>query len=67
MTSLTTLVPWAVLVAAHSGIDREYRFECMRCGAIKPVALPIGLQHIAELGNAFTAKHLACGEKGGAE
>jgi hypothetical protein len=53
--------PWVV---CHDGADRQapYAMECLRCGAIQRVALPISIPCYVAMGRAFERMHSRCRE-----
>ena len=53
------IVPWAVI---------DYRiqppvFHCTRCGNSSPLSLPLQIEQLVTLSEAFSEKHAKCGEK----
>lgn len=47
-------------VVAHDGTRRPFGFECLHCGALLGITLPVSVDEFVSGGEAFFARHLAC-------
>lgn len=47
-------------VVAHDGTKHPFGFECLHCGAVLAVALPVSNDEFVAAGNAFVARHREC-------
>lgn len=50
---------WVVAHDATQG-DKAYALECLRCGVVQKVALPISIDCYLALGGAFAKEHSRC-------
>lgn len=47
-------------IVAHDGSKRPFGFECLHCGALLGLALPVAADEFAAAGEAFSQKHRDC-------
>ena len=47
-------------VVAHDGTRRPFGFECLHCGAVLGLALPVSVDEFVAASEAFLARHRAC-------
>lgn len=47
-------------VVAHDGTRHPFGFECLHCGAVLGLTLPVSVDEFASAGKAFVAKHRDC-------
>lgn len=47
-------------VVAHDGTRHPFGFECLHCGAVLGVSLPVSVDEFTAASNAFVVKHRDC-------
>lgn len=49
-------------VVAHDGTRHPFGFQCLHCGALLGVSLPVSVEEFGASANAFVVKHRDCPE-----
>ena len=52
-------------VVAHDGTRHPFGFECLHCGAVLGIALPVSVDEVGPASEAFLKKHRDCKKPAG--